>query len=70
MAANALAADHSEFGVLAVMQGQWGERIADNVGRFHPSDWTVQRWSAPRALPLVLDEIGRASCRERVYVLV
>ncbi len=56
MAAIAFAADHSEFGVLAVTQGQWGERIADNVGRFRPTMWTVQRWSAPRALPLVLDD--------------
>ena len=48
--------DPSPFGVLAVTQGQWGERIADYVGRHHPSSWTVHRWAAPRALPLVVDD--------------
>lgn len=42
--------------VLAVTQGQWGERIADNIHRIPPSSWTVHRWSAPRALPLVVDD--------------
>ncbi len=42
--------------LLAVTQGQWGERIADNVGRLCPPSWTVRRWAAPRALPLVVDD--------------
>jgi hypothetical protein len=42
--------------ILAVTQGQWGERIADHVGHFHPDSWTVQRWSAPPALPLLIDD--------------
>ena len=42
--------------LLAVTQGQWGERIADNIGRNCPPTWTVQRWAAPRALPLVIDD--------------
>lgn len=46
----------SQFGVLAVTQGQWGERIADNVHRFAPDSWTVRRWAAPRALPVVIDD--------------
>lgn len=48
--------DPSPFGVLAVTQGQWGERIADYVGRHHPPSWAVHRWAAPRALPLVVDD--------------
>jgi hypothetical protein len=48
--------DSSPFGVLAVTQGQWGERIADHVGRVRPPSWTVHRWAAPRALPLVVDD--------------
>jgi hypothetical protein len=44
------------FGVLAVTQGQWGERIADNVHRFAPPTWEVHRWAAPRALPLLVDD--------------
>lgn len=41
--------------LLVVTQGQWGERIADNVGRFAPVTWTVQRWAAPRVIPLIVD---------------
>jgi hypothetical protein len=46
----------AEFGVCIVTQGQWGERIADNVDAFHPEGWRVFRWAAPRSLPLVLDD--------------
>lgn len=42
--------------ILAVTQGGWGERIADNLHRFHPPEWTVHRWPAPRALPPVIDD--------------
>ncbi len=47
---------HLSLHVLAITQGQWGERIADNIGRYHPPHWTVNRWAAPRALPLVIDD--------------
>lgn len=56
MATHPRPVDPSPFGVLAVTQGQWGERIADHVGRFHPPSWAVHRWAAPRALPLVVDD--------------
>lgn len=46
---------HPPFRVLIVTQGTWGERIADNVGAFHPADWEVNRWAAPAALPLIID---------------
>jgi hypothetical protein len=49
-------AEHPGLRVLAVTQGQWGERIADHVGRFHPPSWAVHRWAAPRSLPLLIDE--------------
>jgi hypothetical protein len=42
--------------LLAVTQGQWGERIADNIRRTCPGGWTLHQWSAPRALPLVIDD--------------
>ena len=42
--------------VLVVSQGQWGERIRDNVGRHHPLSWIVEAWSAPKALPPVIDD--------------
>jgi hypothetical protein len=44
------------FRLLAVTQGQWGERIAENINKHAPSDWQVETWSAPRVLPLVIDE--------------
>jgi len=46
----------SPFVLLAITQGQWGERIHDNIHRFHPPSWTVRRWAAPRTLPLVIDD--------------
>jgi hypothetical protein len=42
--------------VLIVTQGQWGERIGDNVGQYHPASWVIEHWSAPKRLPLVVDE--------------
>ena len=48
--------DSSHLVIIAVTQGQWGERIADNIHRFAPSSWTVHRWSAPRALPPLIDD--------------
>jgi hypothetical protein len=42
--------------LLNVTQGQWGERMADNLARFRPAGWTVHRWAAPRALPVVIDD--------------
>ncbi|MGD2251883.1 MAG: DUF166 family protein [Anaerolineales bacterium] len=44
------------FRLLAVTQGQWGERIAENITKHAPSDWQVATWSAPRVLPQVIDE--------------
>jgi hypothetical protein len=46
----------TRLSILAVTQGQWGERISDNIYRLHPPTWTVYRWSAPRALPPVIDD--------------
>jgi hypothetical protein len=48
--------DAPVFRVLAVTQGQWGERIADNVHQHRPSSWTVDHWKAPRVLPPVVDD--------------
>jgi hypothetical protein len=56
MAHTAQPAPNAGFSVLIVTQGQWGERIADNVDRHCPAGWTVQRWAAPRHLPLVIDD--------------
>ncbi len=46
----------SSLRILAVTQGQWGERIAENIQANAPSDWSVQSWSAPRVLPPIIDD--------------
>jgi hypothetical protein len=43
------------FRVLAVVQGLWGERIADHVRGTAP-DWHVSTWSAPAVLPPLIDD--------------
>ena len=42
--------------VLAVTQGLWGERIAENIQRHAPPHWTVHAWGAPRAIPPVVED--------------
>src|SRR3989304_5795024 len=44
------------FRVLAVTQGLWGERIADNVAAHAPADWEVNVWAAPRLIPPIVDD--------------
>lgn len=44
------------FRVLAVTQGLWGERIADNVAAHAPADWEVSAWAAPRLIPPIVDD--------------
>jgi hypothetical protein len=46
----------STFSILAVTQGQWGERIAENITANAPSDWQVQSWAAPRVIPPIVDD--------------
>lgn len=43
------------FRLLALTQGLWGERIVANV-RAESPDWQVDSWSAPRGIPLVVDD--------------
>lgn len=45
-----------DFRVLAVYQGQWGQRITENIKQHAPSDWSVDTWAAPRILPPVIDD--------------
>jgi hypothetical protein len=44
------------FRVLAVTQGLWGERIAENVMAHAPRDWEVSVWAAPRVIPPIVDD--------------
>ncbi|HLF26275.1 MAG TPA: DUF166 family protein [Anaerolineae bacterium] len=56
MLSSAKQRDDNRLGILAVVQGQWGERIADYVYRSGPDSWVVDRWPAPRHLPPVVDD--------------
>ncbi len=56
MAPASTPAGNPQFRLLIMTQGQWGERIAENVGRHCPPHWSVSRWSAPRALPPIVDD--------------
>ena len=42
--------------LLIVIQGQWGQRIAEHASQTAPSTWQIWTWQGPQALPLVLDE--------------
>jgi hypothetical protein len=46
----------SSLSILAVTQGQWGERIAENITANAPSDWSVQSWAVPRVIPPIVDD--------------
>jgi hypothetical protein len=41
--------------ILAVTQGMWGERIAQNIAANAPSTWIVHTWAAPRVIPPIVD---------------
>jgi hypothetical protein len=42
--------------LLAITQGQWGERIAAFIKEQAPSDWEVHIWASARVLPVVIDD--------------
>ena len=46
----------AQLRVLAVTQGQWGERIAENIRQYAPDTWQVHIWGAPRVIPPVVDD--------------
>lgn len=42
--------------LLSITQGNWGERIAQNIADHAPADWVVQTWAAPRLIPPIVDD--------------
>lgn len=42
------------FRLLSVTQGTWGQRIADNIGRW-ATDWKVSEWTAPAFIPPIVE---------------
>lgn len=41
--------------ILAIVQGEYGWRIATNIRQHSPPDWTTTIWQAPPLLPPVID---------------
>ena len=42
--------------ILAVVQGNYGRRMVDNIRHRGPEHWTVETYRPPPMLPLILDE--------------
>ncbi len=42
--------------ILIVIQGPYGERIVENIGKRAPSDWEVETLSLPMGLPVLMEE--------------
>jgi len=42
--------------VLIVVQGHYGERIADNIRRHRPARWEIETYSFPTGLPALIDD--------------
>jgi hypothetical protein len=45
-----------ELRLFVLYQGQYGQRILDNVRRFAPKTWKIEAWRPPTALPQVIDD--------------
>ncbi len=42
--------------ILAIVQGEYGQRHVANIRSRGPQDWSVETWVPPKGLPLVIDE--------------
>ncbi len=42
--------------IFAIVQGQYGQRIVENIRRHGPKGWTVESWRPPTDLPATLDD--------------
>lgn len=43
------------FRLLSATQGTWGQRIAENIGRW-ATDWRVSEWAAPPFIPPIVED--------------
>lgn len=41
--------------ILAITQGEYGNRIVANISRHRPPGWHLDTWTAPRVLPPIID---------------
>ena len=42
--------------ILAIVQGEYGRRMVENLRRQSPEGWEIESWTAPRFLPPVIDD--------------
>ncbi len=42
--------------IFAIVQGQYGQRIVENIRTYGPKGWTVESWRPPADLPAMLDD--------------
>jgi hypothetical protein len=42
--------------IYAATQGEYGQRIVDNIREHGPQDWEMLVWEAPRFLPIIVDD--------------
>ncbi|MBN1953645.1 MAG: hypothetical protein JW900_01230 [Anaerolineae bacterium] len=47
--------DHDEMRILAIINGDYGQRHVDNIRARGPGHWQVDVWRAPAVLPPILD---------------
>jgi hypothetical protein len=41
--------------ILAIVQGEYGNRMVENFRKHGPAHWTVESWTAPAVLPPIVD---------------
>ena len=42
--------------ILLIVQGNYGQRIVENIRTYCPADWKIAIWNAPSHLPLIIEE--------------
>jgi len=42
--------------ILVAIQGNYGQRIADNIRKYGPADWKVHSYTFPQDLPAIIDD--------------
>lgn len=45
-----------DMSILAIVQGEFGRRMVENIGRHSPAGWEIESWTPPRFLPPGIDD--------------
>lgn len=48
--------EKSKMRILAVIQGNYGKRIVNNILSHAPQDWKISTWIAPSRFPVIIEE--------------